>query len=236
MENMDEVFEKLNRIKLAEFSFGGFTFEFSNTLLCVWIVAAVLIMLSFLAARNLKQRPGKAQMAVEMFVGFIRDMCGDNIGGHHCGRFVPYIGTLFLFLCMSNTLSAFNFIPGVNLYSPTKDINVTIPLALMTILIVLSSSFRYKGLVGTARDLCKPVAMMLPFKVLEYFTKPLSLCLRLFGNIVAAFLIMELIFHYLAPIAAPFSAYFDFFDGLLQAYIFTFLTSLYIGEAVQDEE
>jgi len=233
---MDEVFQKLNRINLAEFSFGGFAFEFSNTLLCVWIVAAVLIGLGFLAARNLEQRPGRAQMAVEMFVGFIRNMCGDNIGEHRYSRFVPYVGTLFLFLCLSNTLSAFNFIPGVNLYSPTKDINVTLPLALMTILIVLGSSFRYKGLGGTARDLFKPAAMMFPFKILEYFTKPLSLCLRLFGNIVAAFLIMELIFHYLAPIAAPFSAYFDFFDGLLQAYIFTFLTCLYIGEAVQDEE
>jgi len=233
---MDEVFQKLNRINLAEFSFGGFTFKLSNTLLCVWIVAAVLIVLAFLASRNLKQRPGRGQMAVEMLVGFVRDLCGDNIGDRHCGRFVPYIGTLFLFLCLSNLLSAFNFIPGLNLYSPTKDINVTVPLALMTILIVLLSSLYYKGFTGTARDLCKPVAVMFPFKVMEYFTKPLSLCLRLFGNIVAAFIIMELIFHYLAPLAAPFSAYFDFFDGLLQAYIFTFLTSLYIGDAVQDQE
>jgi F-type H+-transporting ATPase subunit a len=233
---MDEVFQKISRLKLAEFTFGGFTFELSNTLLCVWIVAAVLMGLGFLAARNLKPRPGRGQMALEMFVGFIRDMCGDNIGERHYGRFVPYVGTLFLFLCLSNTLSAFNFIPGVDLYSPTKDINVTIPLALLTILIVLFSSLRFKGPLGTAKDLFKPVAVMFPFKVLEYLTKPLSLCLRLFGNIVAAFLIMELIFHYLAPFAAPFSAYFDFFDGLLQAYIFTFLTCLYIGEAVQDEE
>jgi len=233
---MDEVFQKLNRLKLAEFSFGGFTFELSNTLLCVWIVAAVLMVLGFLAARDLKARPGRAQMAVEMFVGFVRDMCGDNIGRRHYGRFVPYVGTLFLFLCLSNTLSAFNFIPGLHLHSPTKDINVTVTLALMTILIVLYSLFRYKGLVGAVLDLFKPTPVMFPFKILEYFTKPLSLCLRLFGNIVAAFLIMELIFHYLAPLAAPFSAYFDFFDGLLQAYIFTFLTCLYIGEAVENEE
>lgn len=233
---MDEVFETLNRVKLAEFSWGGFTFELSNTLLCVWITAAILIVLSFLAARNLNRRPGKAQMAVEMFVGFVRNMCGDNIGEHHYGRFVPYVGTLFLFLCLSNILPAFDFVPGVHLQPPTKDINVTLTLALMTIIIVLYSSLRYKGPLGTVKDLFKPVAVMFPFKLMEYITRPLSLCLRLFGNIVAAFLIMGLIFHYLAPIAAPFSAYFDFFDGLLQAYIFTFLTCLYIGEAVESEE
>jgi F-type H+-transporting ATPase subunit a len=71
---------------------------------------------------------------------------------------------------------------------------------------------------------------------MEYVTKPLSLCLRLFGNIVAAFLIMELIYHFLPPVAAPFAAYFDFFDGILQAYIFVFLTVLYIGDAVEIED
>jgi F-type H+-transporting ATPase subunit a len=76
---------------------------------------------------------------------------------------------------------------------------------------------------------------MFPFKLMEYVTKPLSLCLRLFGNIVAAFLIMELIYHFMGLIAAPFSAYFDFFDGILQAYIFVFLTCIYIGEAVETE-
>jgi len=76
---------------------------------------------------------------------------------------------------------------------------------------------------------------MLPFNLMEYVTKPLSLCLRLFGNVVAAFVIMELIIHTLGIVAAPFSAYFDFFDGILQAYIFVFLTCLYIGQAVEVE-
>jgi F-type H+-transporting ATPase subunit a len=105
----------------------------------------------------------------------------------------------------------------------------------MSILIVLYSSFRYKGLGGTVKDLFRPVSMMFPFKLMEYVTKPLSLCLRLFGNIVAAFIIMELVFHFTGLFAAPLSAYFDLFDGILQAYIFVFLTCLYIGEAVEAE-
>jgi F-type H+-transporting ATPase subunit a len=232
---MDEVFRKLERIKIAEFSFGGFTYEFSNTLLCVWLVSALLIIASLILARKLSIRPGKAQVILEMVVDFISNMCRDFIGENHYKRYVPYIGTLFLFLSMANMLSIFNFIPGLNIYSPTKDINVTLPLALMSIVIVLYSTFRYKGPAGTAKDLFKPIPMMLPFNLMEYVTKPLSLCLRLFGNVVAAFVIMELIFHTMGIIAAPFSAYFDLFDGILQAYIFAFLTCLYIGEAVESE-
>ena len=232
---MEDVFRKLERIKLTEISIGGFTFELSNTLLCVWLAAALLIFTSLLLARKLNQRPGKAQVVLEMLVEFIRNMCRDFIGDHHYQKYVPYAGTLFLFLCAANILAVLNFVPGLRIYPPTKDINVTLPLSLMTILIVLYSSFHYKGPAGTAKDLLKPIPMMLPFNLMEYVTKPLSLCLRLFGNVVAAFVIMELIFHTMGIIAAPFSAYFDFFDGILQAYIFVFLTCLYIGEAVETE-
>jgi len=232
---MDEVFHKLERSLIAEFSFGNFKFVLSNTLLCVWIVMALLIVVSLLLARKLNRRPGKVQVILEMLVSFIRGMCVDFIGDAYYKKYVNYIGTLFLFLCMANLLSVLNFVPGVNIYPPTKDINVTMPLALMTISIVIYSSFRYRGLLGTAKSLIAPIPMMLPFNLMEYITKPLSLCLRLFGNIVAAFVIMELIYHTMGIIAAPFSAYFDFFDGILQAYIFVFLTCLYIGQAVEVE-
>ena len=230
---MEEVFEKLERIQITDISIGGYTFQLSNTLLCVWIVSAILIAASLALTRKLQQRPSKKQMVLEMLVGLIRNMCRDFIGEQHYKKYVPYVGTLFLFLCMSNLLPVINFVPGLNLYPPTKDINVTLSLAVMTILLVLYSSMRYKGPIGTAKDLFEPIPAMFPFKLMEYVTKPLSLCLRLFGNMVAAFLIMELVFHYLGLIAAPFSAYFDFFDGILQAYIFVFLTCLYIGEAVE---
>jgi len=232
---MDEVFRKLERSIIAEISFDNFTFQLSNTLLCVWIAMALLIAASLLLAGKLSLRPGKVQVILEMLVGFIRGMCSDFIGDAHYKKYVNYIGTLFLFLCMANLLSVLNFVPGLSIYTPTKDINVTMPLALMTISIVIYSSFRYKGPLGTAKSLFAPIPMMFPFNLMEYVTKPLSLCLRLFGNIVAAFVIMELIFHTMGIIAAPFSAYFDFFDGILQAYIFVFLTCLYIGQAVEVE-
>jgi len=235
VSGMDEVFQKLERVIIAEFTIFGFTFKLSNTLLCVWIAMSLLIVASLFLARKLDQRPGKIQTLLEMLVGFIRNLCRNFIGETHYRKYVPYIGTLFLFLCMANMLTVLNFIPGLRLYTPTKDINVALPLAVMTILIVLYSSLRYKGPGGTIKDLFRPIPPMFPFKLMEYITKPMSLCLRLLGNMVAAFLIMELIFHYLGLIAAPFSAYFDIFDAILQAYIFVFLTCLYIGEAVESE-
>ena len=85
----------------------------------------------------------------------------------------------------------------------------------------------------------KPVWIVTPINILEVLTKPLSLCMRLFGNIIAAFTIMELVkavpfMKFGFP--AVFSLYFDLFDGLLQAYIFVFLTSIYLQEAVEEEE
>ena len=76
--------------------------------------------------------------------------------------------------------------------------------------------------------------MVTPINILEVFTRPLSLCMRLFGNVLGAFVIMELL-KMVVPIFIPavFSCYFDLFDGLLQAYVFVFLTSLYIGEAIE---
>ena len=80
----------------------------------------------------------------------------------------------------------------------------------------------------------QPIAIMTPINILEVFIRPLSLCMRLFGNVLGAFVIMELV-ELVVPVGVPaiLSLYFDLFDGLVQAYVFVFLTSLYIAEAVE---
>ena len=80
----------------------------------------------------------------------------------------------------------------------------------------------------------KPMAILTPINILEIFIRPLSLCMRLFGNVLGAFVIMELVTLVVpAGVPAILSLYFDVFDGLIQAYVFVFLTSLYIAEAVE---
>jgi F-type H+-transporting ATPase subunit a len=117
---------------------------------------------------------------------------------------------------------------------PTRDINVTAALAVISILLVLVCGFAARGFGGWFKHLFHPVPMMLPFNIMEYGTRLISLALRLFGNVLGAYVLMHLI-EGLFPLVLPmvFSLYFDFFDGLIQAGIFVFLTSLYIAEAVK---
>ena len=114
---------------------------------------------------------------------------------------------------------------------------VTAAMAIMSIVIVEYNAFKDKGFAGRLKSFTKPIWIVTPINILEVFTKPLSLCMRLFGNVVGAFAIMELL-KAVVPLVVPvvFSLYFDIFDGLLQAYIFVFLTAIYLQEAVEDEE
>jgi F-type H+-transporting ATPase subunit a len=231
---LDHVFEKMERQVIFRFNLFGYELEIGNTILVSWIIMAILILLAHVLTRKMSSKqPGKPQIVAEMFVNFVNNVCEEAIG-HHYKAYVPYIGTLLLYLGLSNIISVLNFIPGIEMYPPTKDINVTAPLALISILIVLYSGFRRKGFIGWTKSLADPMPLMIPFKLMEYGTKPLSLCLRLFGNVVASFIIMELLLAFAPFVGAPFSAYFDLFDGILQAYIFVYLTTLYIGEAVEE--
>ena len=118
--------------------------------------------------------------------------------------------------------------------SPTKDVGVTGALALMSIVLIEYSGVHAKGVKGFLKSFAEPIPLMLPMNILEIFIRPLSLCMRLFGNILGAFVIMELI-KIVAPlfVPVPLSLYFDLFDGFIQAYVFVFLTSLFIKESIE---
>ena len=118
--------------------------------------------------------------------------------------------------------------------SPTKDLNVTASLAVMSIILVEAAGIRKKGVKKWLKSFAEPIPIVAPINVLELFIRPLSLCMRLFGNVLGAVVVMALI-KYLVPLIVPlpFSFYFDIFDGVIQAYVFVFLTSLYIKEAIE---
>jgi len=105
---MDEVFQKLSRSVITEVKFGNFKFALSNTLLCVWIAMALLIIASLLLAKKLNLRPGKAQVILEMLVAFIRGICQDFIGDTHYKKYVNYRWSISqsrcLFACVSSEM------------------------------------------------------------------------------------------------------------------------------------
>jgi F-type H+-transporting ATPase subunit a len=244
-----EIGERLNEALKFKTVFtvqgGNFSIPITETVLISWVVMALLIGLSLLLTRRLRQVPVGSQTLLEGGVEFLNRFSG-NYFGRSAPAFAPYIGTIFLFLLLANIIPALTpaavhfggrvFEPPFEIKPPTRDINLTGALALMTILLVLFSGLRVRGLKGWAKNLLHPVPLMLPFNILEYAIRPLSMCLRLFGNMLGGFIIMVLIGSVI-PLALPpvFSLYFDFLDGLIQALVFTFLTVLFLSEAVTIE-
>ena len=218
------------------FTIPGLKIPVTDVVVTMWIIMAVLIFFAVFLTRKLTTVPNKKQNVAEIIVEMINNICKDAIGDHHWKPFAPFLGTVMLFLMFANTVSIFNVIPGegFKLRPPTRNINVTACLALMSIIVVIYAGIRYKKVGGWLKSFVEPIPMMLPFKILDYGIKPLSLALRLFGNILGAFIVMELIYAAMPPVVpAALSIYFDLFDGILQAYVFMFLTSLYIAEVIE---
>lgn len=220
----------------------------------MWLIMAVIIILAYIFTRNLKKIPEGKQNIVELIVDAVNNIVKGNIH-HHWRDFAPYFGTILLFLVFANTVSLFSLLPtahelyeitGMEFFKglpefaiqpPTKDYNVTLAMALMSVSLVLLSSIRYKGVKGWLKGFLRPTPAMLPFNILDYGTRTLSLSLRLFGNILAGYIILEMLYLSAPPAAKVFipvgSFFFDIFDALLQAYIFVFLSSIYIAEALE---
>ena len=207
--------------------FGGI--PISESIVVTWIIIGVLTLLAILFVRNLRvENPGKKQIVLETAIGGMYHFFEDSMGSHG-KRYIPYMITVGLYIGVANLIGLFGFKP------PTKDMNVTIALAFMSILLIEIAGVKQKGFKGWIKSFAQPVPIILPINILEVFIRPLSLCMRLFGNVLGAFVVMELI-KLLIPVFIPvvFSLYFDIFDGLIQAYVFVFLTSLFIGEAIEE--
>ena len=218
---------------------GPWDIPITETVIVTWAAMAILIIASLVLTRKMEMVPRGAQTLMEGFVGFLNGFAKEHFGHAHY-RYAPYIGTIFLFLATANLLpllspvGAFGVEPTFSIKPPTRDINLTSALAILSILIVLFSGLKARGIVGWLKHLAHPVPMMIPFNLMEYVVRPVSLSLRLFGNVLGAFIIMRLI-EAVAPIGIPpiFSLYFDILDGLIQALVFTFLTSLFVAEAIE---
>lgn len=207
--------------------FGGI--EVAESTVISWAIMAIIMILTLVLTRNMKvENPGKLQVGVEYVVESLQNIVR-GIVGHEGERYVPYLATVLVFLGISNVFAVTGMKP------PTKDLNVSAAVALMSIVLVQIASIRQNRVKGWLKGFTKPIAVVTPINIMELAIRPLSLCMRLFGNVLGAFVVMKLLEH-LVPIILPavFSLYFDFFDGLIQAYVFVFLTGLFIKEAVED--
>ena len=206
--------------------FGGV--GISESVVVTWIIMAALTLLSILLVRNLRvENVSRKQLLLESAVGWIYNFF-KGILSEAGKRYIPYLMTVVVYIGVANLIGLLGFKP------PTKDMNVTAGLAIMSIILIEYAGFHKKGGKGWLKSFAEPMPIILPINILEIFIRPVSLCMRLFGNVLGSFVVMELIKMVVpAIVPVPFSLYFDIFDGLIQAYVFVFLTSLFIKEAIE---
>ena len=220
----EELIEQLGNKTAFTIHVFGIDIPIADSCVVTWIIMAVLVLLSIILTRNLKKVPTGAQCVLEAFIDLL-DNFFTGVLGESGKKYVHILETFIIYIGAANIIGVFGFVP------PTKDVNVTAALAGMAIILVQAAFIIKKGPVKWLKSLLNPI------NLLDLMTRPLSLCMRLFGNVLGAFVIMKLL-EAVVPVVIPavFSIYFDLFDGILQAYVFVFLTSLYIKEEIEEEE
>jgi F-type H+-transporting ATPase subunit a len=202
-----------------------------------WIVISIIAIISIYTTRELKLIPESKQSFIEFVTEFIQDIAKTQIGEKEHLKWVPYIGTMFLFIFVSNWSGALVpwkiiELPNGELGAPTNDINTTAGLAILTSIAYFYAGLSKKGLNYFGKYV-QPTPILLPINVLEDFTKPLSLSFRLFGNILADELVVAVLVS-LVPLIIPIPLILlGLFTSGIQALIFATLSGSYIGEAME---
>ncbi len=241
---MNHILSNFNLFYLAElevgkhlyWQIGGLKLH-GQVMITSWVVIGILILASLAATRNIQRVPSGMQNFMEYVLEFIRDLAKTQIGEKEYRPWVPFVGTLFLFIFVSNWSGALVpwkliHLPAGELAAPTNDINTTVALALLTSLAYFYAGFSRRG-IGYIAKYVQPTPILLPINILEDFTKPLSLSFRLFGNILADELVVGVLV-LLVPLFVPLLAMgLGLFTSAIQALIFATLASVYIGEAIE---
>ncbi len=226
--------------------FGDSGVFLTETVIFAWIVAAIIIILALWSTRKLEKIPKGKQFWAETVVGAIYKLVEDSMGGKRATSYAPYIGTLFCFLLFGSVLGMFGFRPV------TADLNMTLAVAFFTFCIIQYTAIKHHGVKGKLKEMCDPYPFMFPLKIIEQISFPVSLGLRLFGNILAGYIVVHMLlggletlsetvglpiplFQALLPL--PANMFFDIFEPLLQSFIFVMLSMVFISmEMLSDGE
>ncbi len=203
----------------------------------MWILLAAVALVSWLATRHLRERPGKLQNVIEMGVEYLDNYFCNLLGYERGRKHLLFLGSLFIFIIFSNYSG---LIPGVGLTdwwkAPTSSLSVTLGLGIVTFFYLQGSSIKAHGFLGYLKRFISPIVIMLPLLILDEFIKPASLALRLFGNIFGEETVTEQLYE-LMPIGAPIvMMVLSLLFCALQAIVFTTLVAIYLQEATEIEE
>ncbi|MBR1627733.1 MAG: F0F1 ATP synthase subunit A [Lachnospiraceae bacterium] len=209
---------------------------------CILIVMLLLIGFAFAANRTFAKAdalaaPSGFQNALELIIELLSKMVEGSMG-NAAPRYFNYLGTIFLFILLSNISGLLGLRP------PTADYGTTLPLAIITFCLIHFAQFKHNSLKSIWVDMCSPLPPWLPIwfpiNLISECAVPVSLSLRLFANVLSGTVIMALVYGLLSTIAIAWPSvlhiYFDLFSGAIQTYVFTMLTMTYISQQLGDSK
>ena len=202
------------------------------TILYTWLVMALLVLGSWRVTRRLSTggRIPKWQNLLEVLVGGMREQIR-QISQQDPGAYLPFIGTLFVFISVSNLLT---ILPGY--HPPTYSLSTTAGLALCVLVAVPFYGITQQGVRGYLSHYLKPTVLMLPFHIISELSRTLALAVRLFGNVMSGALIGAILLA-VVPLFFPLvMQLLELLIGQVQAFIFAVLAAVYIASAAQAHE
>ncbi len=221
-----------------QYSFFGHTVWITTTHVCVLFVMLILIVFAVAAKRCMAKAnevPGGFQNVVELIVEKLDGMVDVSME-KSAPKYYNYIGTVFIFILVSNISGLFGLRP------PTADYGVTLPLALITFTLIRINKWKYQKPLTIWEDYCSPLPKWLPIwvpiNIISNLAVPVSLSLRLFANVLSGTAMMALVYGLLGWVAtlwpAALHVYFDLFSGAIQTYVFCMLTMTYVANEIGD--
>ncbi len=229
-------------------------FMITETLVITWLVMLIITGLCIFLTRNLKvENISKRQAVAEMIVEAANNLVRSNTGGTKFDRLIPFVAALFASSVVMNLISL------IGLRSPTADLSTEAGWAIVVFIMITAEKIKAGGILGYLKGFTQPIPVMTPFNILSELATPVSMACRHFGNILSGVVINGLIYAALAVassallglipgaageflshipildvgVPAILSVYFDWFSGVMQAFIFTMLTIMYIANAAE---
>lgn len=225
-----------------------FGFELAvHTSVLVWLCICLIVGILFVIAGNkfkkadVTKAPSGMVLVFEQLIGLIT-MVVENSLDKNTRNYLWFYGTCMVLMLLSNLSGLLGVQP------PTSNLSVNITLAVTMWLIIQATSLKKKGIVGKLKAWCEPMALLFPLNVIGDFTLPVSLSLRLFGNLLGGTIIMALVYSLFGVlnslltglgmamfVITPFlHMYFDIFAGFIQTYIFFTLSTFFLGQELDD--
>lgn len=211
--------------------------DITGEVIMMWLIIAALAALSIYVGKHLQERPGKFQNVIETGIEYLDNSFTGNLGKKRARKYFCFLGSLFIFIIFANYSG---LLPGVGLTkylkAPTSSLSVTAGLGICTFCFLQGAGIQAKGIKGYIKHFISPIIVMLPLLLLDELIKPVSLSLRLFGNIFGEEAVTEQ-FYEILPVGAPLVMMaLSLLFCALQAIVYTTLVSIYLDEATETQE